>query len=89
MIEALTKDPTAAQAALRAMGMVQLVELHQTRHLLTPTQRMQLAELNTKLGDMVPKQAPVQGQGGAVTINFIRSNERAVTIEAAGVAVAE
>lgn len=85
LVEAVAKNAAAAQPVIRAMALVQLVELHQARHLYTPVQRLQLAEMNAKLGDMIPKQAAVQAPTGAVTINFIRSNDRSVTIEADGV----
>lgn len=89
LIEAVASDATAAQPAIRAMALVQLTELHGMRHALTPVQRMQLAEVNAKLGDMVPRQAAQAGGGGAVTINFIRSNEKSVTFEAHALTVQE
>ncbi len=82
LIEAVSKDASSAQPVIRAMALIQLHELHSLRHTLSPAQRMQLVEVSAKLGDMVPKQAAQAGGGGAVTINFIRSNEQAVVIEA-------
>ena len=68
-------------------AVVETVE--KSTHALTPVQRMQLAEVNAKLGDMVPRQAAQAGGGGAVTINFIRSNEKSVTFEAHALTVQE
>lgn len=90
LIEAVAQNAAAAQPAIRAMALVQLTELHGMRHNMTPVQRMQLVEINTKLGDMVPRAAQAAASGsGAVTINFIRSNDKSVTIEAEALTVAE
>lgn len=72
LIEAVASDATAAQPAIRAMALVQLTELHGMRHALTPVQRMQLAEVNAKLGDMVPRQAGqnMADTGFSITINI-------------------
>lgn len=83
------RDATAAQPAIRAQALVQLHELHLMRHNMTPAQRMQLAELVSKLGDMSPKVQKQEGGGGNVTINFIRGGEKGVTIEATALTVDE
>ncbi len=90
LIEAVMGDAAAAQPAIRAQALVQLHELHTMRNTFTASQRMQLAELTSKLGDMVPKAQTQSGGSGAVTINFIRSSsEKSVTIEATAVTVDE
>jgi len=72
LIEAVAKDASAAQPAIRAMALVQITELHGMRNLLTPVQRMQLAEVSAKLGDMVPRQAGqnMADTGFSITINI-------------------
>ncbi len=89
LVEAVMRDSTAAQPAIRAQAIVQLHELHLMRHHMTPPQRMQLAEMVSKLGDMTPKAQKQDGGGGNVTINFIRSGDRGVTIEATALTVDE
>ncbi len=89
LIEAVAKDASAAQPAIRAMALVQITELHGMRNLMTPVQRMQLAEVSAKLGDMVPRAAAQTANTGAVTINFIRSNDKSVTIEAEAISMVD
>jgi hypothetical protein len=89
LVEAVMSDAAAAQPAIRAQALVQLHELHVMRHNMTPNQRMQLAELTSKLGDMTPKAQKQEGGGGNVVINFIRNGDKGVTIEANALTIDE
>lgn len=89
LVEAVMSDGAAAQPVIRAQAIVQLHELHMMRHNMTPTQRMQLAEMVAKLGDMNPKNQAQAAGGGNVVINFIRNGDKGVTIEANSITVDE
>lgn len=73
ILEEISQDSEAFKPYLRVMAATQWDELHRMRGLLTPSQRLQLAEATAKLADMEPKKnqpPPVQGSGFSIQINI-------------------